>query len=230
MPLLIDALKDSDVKVREAAALALGRIGPAARPAIKPLIAVLGIPPSPASLDRQASLRALQAIGVNAVPALVEALQQKDRSVRDGAGQVLVQIGPKAKDASPALVALLKDGDEAVGHQAMLVLNAIGADAVPALLAGFKDVDNQKAYLVLGRLHEKGAKAVPDLIQALHDKDPEMRQRAAEALGLIGLAAVDAAPALKEALQDQSMGVRRAAAEALTRMGQKTQAGGGNKP
>jgi HEAT repeat protein len=59
---------------------------------------------------------------------------------------------------------------------------------------------------------------VPLLRDALRDPDPELRWRAAEALGRIGPGARDAVPDLTAALKDPDEAVRRWAAWALGRV------------
>jgi HEAT repeat protein len=56
---------------------------------------------------------------------------------------------------------------------------------------------------------------VPGLIEALGDKDPRLRQRAAEELAKSGPYAQEAMPALKKAMQDEDRGVREAVANTL---------------
>src|SRR5687767_11254422 len=52
---------------------------------------------------------ALKENGAKAVPALVEALQGGDEPTRRGAARALQMLGPAAREAVPALVAVLKD-------------------------------------------------------------------------------------------------------------------------
>ena len=94
---------------------------------------------------------------MDAVPALIQTLQNQDISVRGNAANVLGQIGEEAVDAVPALTLALQDLDPEVHQYVAWALGMIG----------------------------KGAKdAVPVLIQAL--KDPEVRDSAAKALKKIG--------------------------------------------
>ncbi|HUE69553.1 MAG TPA: HEAT repeat domain-containing protein [Pirellulaceae bacterium] len=92
--------------------------------------------PTPKS-EQQLAADALTRIGPPAVPMLVEALRGTDDEVRRQACQVLVRMGPDAKEAVPELVNLLDDPDEDLRRMAATALGRIGPDAgeaVPALM------------------------------------------------------------------------------------------------
>lgn len=69
----------------------------------------------------------------------------------------------------------------------------------------------------LERLLLQTLSAVATLIQALQDANPEIRQDAAEALGVIGVAT--AVPLLSQLLRDETLPVRQAATDALRKIG-----------
>ncbi len=87
------------------------------------------------------------------VPALVEALQDPDKAVRQYSAGALAEVG---KDAVEPLLAALKDKDAARRANAAYVLGHLGADA--------------------------RADALPLLIKALKDESKEVRVRAAFAI------------------------------------------------
>lgn len=92
--------------------------------------------PAPKS-EQQLAADALTRIGPPAVPMLVEALRGTDDEVRRQACQVLMRMGPDAKEAVPELVNLLDDQDEDLRRMAATALGRIGPDAgeaVPALM------------------------------------------------------------------------------------------------
>lgn len=68
----------------------------------------------------------------------------------------------------------------------------------------------------LGRI---GSAAVPELTKELNDRDPEVRERAANVLARIGPAAKQAVPDLVAALEDDDEAVRKSAALALGQIG-----------
>lgn len=87
--------------------------------------------------EQQVAAEALGQIGSRAVPQLVQALKSPEPSVRRQAVDVLMRMGPDAKDAVPELTRLLEDEDEGVRKMASRALGRIGpeaADAVPALM------------------------------------------------------------------------------------------------
>ena len=61
----------------------------------------------------------------DAVPALIQALQDQDSNVRNNAARALGSIGEGAVDAVPALIQLLKDQDEWVRINAAWALEEI---------------------------------------------------------------------------------------------------------
>jgi len=89
--------------------------------------------------------------------ALIDTLEDPDRSVRAGAAQALGNIGRYAYPAIPALIRVLKDNDSTVRFHAIEALGKIGPashPAVPALTAILKEkVSNE-------RLNERSAAAV----------------------------------------------------------------------
>jgi len=82
------------------------------------------------------------------------------------------QLGPKAAETAPALIAALKSEDLVVRQNAAAALGHLGPDAAQA--------------------------AVPALTEALGDPEESVRRFAADALGNLGPAAASAIPALEE--------------------------------
>ena len=71
---------------------------------------------------------------------LIEALDHPGSDVRDCCARALGEIGPKAKEAVPALIGAL--GDKSVRGNAIIALGKMGPaakDAIPALRALEKD-------------------------------------------------------------------------------------------
>jgi hypothetical protein len=96
---------------QQAAADALGRIGP---PAVPPLVAALE------SSDPQTRLRAAEVLArmgsdaKDAAPALTRLLDDPDEQIRKAATRALGRIGPAAEEAVPALVRALLESDSRV--------------------------------------------------------------------------------------------------------------------
>jgi len=108
--LLGNALRDSDEKVREAAAVALSRIGDPGRDALLSALA------EPRSEVQVAVSKGLAQVGEKAIPGLVKSLSSPQPSVRYMAASALGQMGPRARDALPALEALRTDPDATVRY------------------------------------------------------------------------------------------------------------------
>ena len=143
---------------------------------------------------RKAAARRLGEIGPEAkaaVPALVEALKDKDdESLREAALMSLIKINPNPKTVIPAFIEALKDTSRFVRYLAASALDRFGSEA---------------------------RAAVPNLIELLSNKkeDVEVRREAARTLGRIGSEAKPAVPALIEALKDADDSIRLYAAFSL---------------
>ncbi|MHA1355369.1 MAG: HEAT repeat domain-containing protein, partial [Candidatus Heimdallarchaeota archaeon] len=128
-----------------------------------------------------------------AVPALIEALEDKCINVRIYSAYALGSIGKNAELAVPALIVALK-------HD-------------------YLDLCCTAAW-ALAEMGEKAEPAVPSLIKALKGKEG-LRREAARALAEIGEKAEPAVQALIEALNDKSGGVQYEAARAISRFGEE---------
>jgi HEAT repeat protein len=97
VPVLIDALHDSDAGVRKAVANALGKVDPDVKLAVPALTDALK---DKASLVRQAAAGALGLLGPDAkdaVPALRETQKDSDRAVSRAAGMAIQRIMGRGK-------------------------------------------------------------------------------------------------------------------------------------
>jgi hypothetical protein len=123
-----------------------------------------------------------------AIPGLVKGLKHADSKIRVQAAAGLGRlIGPEVRSAIPSLRWALSDKEAAVRHLAAVALADLGeADA-----------------------------AVGALGEALSSAAPDVRLRAAEALGRLGVGAKVAVPALLEALKDVDTLVSETAATVL---------------
>jgi hypothetical protein len=143
------------------------------------------------------------------VAGLVEKVKKGD--VR--AAWTLGEMGPKAKDAIPALIEALNKAPmpgESLPDNAALALGKIGPDAVPPLLEVLKDKKADKAWphaATALKVIGPGAKdAVPVLVEvAKSSKDPLAPLLAVDAIGAIGPKAKEAVPALVELLRHNQL-------------------------
>ncbi len=177
IPALIDALDDDNFPLKVTNVLA--EYG---SPAIEPLIRAMK---SPKAIVRRGAMGALEFITprpTNAIPALIEALKDRDENARYQAIESLATIGIPGDKATLGLVAKVLKDDSVEVRCAMLhtFWSWYGMGGRPAPPA-----------------------AIPLLIDALNDKNPEVRDEALDAIAPMGPSAKDAAPALIEALRSK---------------------------
>jgi len=189
-------LKSTDYKVRLDATVALGYSEKDHAEVINTLIGLL-------KDDTAVSVRAAaaQALGTlwmrgvvearNAIPNLIDALNDKESRVREESVKALMLIGTDRKDlVVEQLIALL--GDRTKGNEL-------------------------EAAMALGVLGDP--KAVPALIATLDHSHPATRLYVVNALGKIGQEAKDALPKLEAiAKEDKDEGVRQAAERAINKI------------
>jgi tRNA A-37 threonylcarbamoyl transferase component Bud32 len=210
---LIAALEDPDFWVGEAAADALRKITGTPEPqrerrnrSREPS----GIPPAVQNLlaamqDPKSRWMAVVAVGEmgsaarEAIPALIEALEDEDVAIRWDAAKALGKMGPAAAGAVPALAAVIHQQSDAIVRQyAVAALGRIGPPAkaaVPALIGALKERASHLDEQAGDALVSIGPAAVPALIEAMKDDDPQVRLKAATALTRIA-GAVPAGSAL----------------------------------
>jgi HEAT repeat protein len=233
-----DVLKNGKTaRARSAAAEAIGTRYGSGIPSIPALKAALG---DTEFAVRFAAALALVQIGyhdgaghVDAIPALVEGLQQKSEDVRIKASRNLLQTKSAAKGAIPALAKLLDDKVSEVRFEAALALVGIdpskAAGGVPALIAGVEsDNDNTvlraaKALAVLGPVAKSAA---PALLKKCDTQYPQWRQHAAAALARVDPAQTPkAVEVLVDLIKDRKAGAaHRDAITALRRIGPNAKA------
>jgi HEAT repeat protein len=186
------------------------------------ILKIFGIQPLKKVLKRESRelragvARALGEIGdARAVEALIEALKDEDRGVRERSIDALVKIAKKDLGVVDKLIKALKDEDSDVRRGIAEVLDKIGLEP--------RNYEERILYYIAKQnwyeCVEMGSFAVEFLIERLKDKDSYVRENVAWALGEIGDSrAVDA---LIEALKDEDSDVRSSVAEALGELGWK---------
>jgi HEAT repeat protein len=152
-----------------------------------------------------------------AVPALIETFNDDpDPMVRINAGEALGVVG-----AEPAVVHLLSALRNPTRFQQVRVaevLSRMGMTAVPALTAAIDDDDVRIIALALDILADIGWMSdFEPAVRALTHASPEVRARAAEALGRAG--ALDAIDAVMSAANDPAWFVRVRVMKALQALG-----------
>jgi len=197
---LADCLRSADEVLRFHAAMALGKIGPAAVPALRGLLAS-GNPEV-----RGAALDALGFAGAGASGALedVRALLASGGPSSEAAAYAMIKISGDASAGLPSLLAQLEAADErgrariverigtlrkAAGGTTSQLTSSLSDDPAPDVRGA--------AALALARTGTTGPETLAALSQALSDPEPEVRAQAGIALSALGTAAASVLPALR---------------------------------
>ncbi|MCX6930091.1 MAG: HEAT repeat domain-containing protein [Verrucomicrobia bacterium] len=221
VPALI-AIYDANISPasQDAALVALGAIGPTAKPALPSLLRTLA---DTNNYARLACVRALASIHAElglVVPALVKSLSDPHFGVRMLAAEALGQFGADAQPAVPALVEIY-DRNTVDSLQAATTLGLIGPAArlaVPSLSRGLTNANlelRRLSILSLGRIHAVPQLVVPALIRCLGDTGANIQFFSIMALGQYGPEATSALPALTNLLLDPNPNIRLEVTNAL---------------
>ena len=126
---------------------------------------------------------------LQAVPWLIQALEDPSDMVKQGAAEVLGKLGHQAAPAAVPLTRMLRDDNHHVRWEAALALANINPGAVelvmPVLLEALQQhhrIFRCKAAAGLGNLGSAARRAVPQLIRAAQDREDIVRYAAANAL------------------------------------------------
>jgi HEAT repeat protein len=202
---LLERLKAEKPVDRMEAAGAIGRLGPAARPAVAVLTAAF--PQEKDPFARRAMIMALGAIGPEARPAVPTLLA----AIRDGYGSVddlvgfeasaaLAKVDPNYAATTTLVVAMIKDANPGSRGQAAGLVRLLGIKGEPmmsALLAATRDPTagvRREALRSIMFLKPDPATVVPPLVAGLEEPDKYWREYVATALAGLG---PDARPAIK---------------------------------
>ncbi len=160
---------------------------------------------------RDAAYKALIEVGPPAVPALIGTLNDDDPAIREYAAATLGGIGDMR--AVKPLTAML-DGSRRRRYIAAWALGELKAAGATGLLVKSLGDKNDAVQRESARaLMKIGPPAVPALITALDDPNPDVREYAARALGVIEDKRAE--EPLVKALGDKNPGVAASAALAL---------------
>ena len=168
LPKLVNALSDTNPRMRGLAAQALGRLGAEARTSLPQLAGAVS---DSSAYVRKLAVSALGNIGPEvkrAVPELTKALGDIDPYIRCGAAEILGETGAEAGSAVPGLISMLGDRDPSVRHCSIVALGRIGPGAeraIPELSRIFLLKEEQRPLLAgaLGNMGAAGALALTRL-------------------------------------------------------------------
>jgi HEAT repeat protein len=182
---------DQDIRVRRATLDFLEALEDGAAPAVDVLAVALA---DPDRFIRWAAARTLGKVGPIApeltVPPLAKLLgPNEDADVREAVADTLRHYGPYAKEALPALIAIMNNGDAATREAVIRAVISVGgpeaSEAIPALRVALKS-DNANVRRVaadaLGNLGGRAMAAIDDLRDRLMDDDMDVRTAASEAI------------------------------------------------
>ncbi|MBI3610093.1 MAG: HEAT repeat domain-containing protein [Nitrospirae bacterium] len=203
---LLEALDQSDEKVRLAAVKALGWMGDATAAS-----RVVKMIDSPLCED---AVKALIRMKQGAADVLLQELAAAAEVTREGIARVFGEIGDRR--SVNALIRLLNDPNGHVRQTAALALGRIqdpsSAKAIVDLLADQYVSVQESAIQALGLL--KNPVVVARLIELLESDKPALRCNAIKVIGK--MKAAEALPKLAFCLKDEDPTVRRSAVEALS--------------
>jgi HEAT repeat protein len=156
-----------------------------------------------------------------AVPALLEALKDKDRSLRIQVLYALNGATINDKRLLPTLIEVLKKDESVEMRQAAVsLLPRFGEDALPHLKLALTDKDENLRWMAansLGQLGPAAKKAIPDLVQvAKRDASANVRAYAVQAIAQTGPESVDI---LVEFLKEKDSSVRQIVVTVLGQFG-----------
>jgi HEAT repeat protein len=173
-------------------------------------------------------VRAIEEMGENAVPPLIEAMNQGNTRLRHQAIEILGRIGNDAHTATPHLIEALTDSEAQIRRNAAWALGRVGEeanDSIPSLLTTARDHQwdvRADAVWAMGKVVEDNGEWGPidgELVDAvidfLGDESHHVRWSAAWSLARFGPSAEAAVEALAKALEDYHPKVRASAAAAL---------------
>jgi HEAT repeat protein len=225
-PVVIDALcrrllEDDSVWVQAHAALALGKLGPAAATAGGPLLR--------ATQTGEVSVReqAMRAIAMIQPPesmtALAEGLKDASGEIRKVASAGLMKAAEIPPEVVPGLIDALRDPEVHVRANAAHVLgrlDALPADAIPLLIACTADPSDGLRMNAAMALKLAPAGAAGEAMQRLvEDANVRIRLIAASVLLPVDPANAKAGAAVVEALSDPAVRLRKAALQLVESLG-----------
>jgi len=190
--MLTGILGSGPPKARIQAAALLGKLGPAAAPAVPALAEALGA-------KEDVGVRGMAAIALGRIgPSARDALVMLDKALHDR--DVRVQVA--------ASLAIYGITDETTGPTRVL-------------FRAFTSPDPDVRAMVADAFEEMGTPILPFLVRSLASEDETTRANAAKTLTAMGPAAEEARGALQNCLEDPSENVRAAAAAALARLDER---------
>jgi len=221
---LIATVDSEDVELSRRSIRALGKLGPAASPAVASLTKQLD---SDSIQIRAYAAYALGEIGETnpeMIAKLIELVGHERPIVRRTVLKALLKLDVDPEVSLPIFVRMLENSDPSTVMTVLHQLADMGPQSIPRLKRALEhDRAAYWATLVAAEMGSDAAPLVPELTKALDNKDPQTRMHALIALGEIG---PESKPAMERGIEllnsDKAMSVKYAAAYALAAMEQPT--------
>ena len=167
LPDLVSSIDDDDAKVREAAAQAIGNMGPDA------LTTLTGMLSHHDKYVRRHAVWAMGKLGPLAKPSLPDlcaTLKNSDPRTASGAAQAIGNMGADGSDAIPALAEAMRGTNIVLCRLAAKALSQIGQPALSTLISHLQHSDpfvRGESALAIGWMGPVARSAVPVLTQVV---------------------------------------------------------------
>jgi HEAT repeat protein len=194
----IERLRDPDIRVRSDAVNQISQMRSKAGPATSSLVVLLRDPALGGTLTPDAlqlrkvaiiTLREMGPAAREAIPALMELLDDPDSGTRMEVMKALRSIGPDPRTAVLALAKTIEDDFRLVRVEAATMMRGLDRRALKR-----------------------------ELSEAMSDKRPSVRIGVVQVIGELGVDGKDLAPVLRKACSDPNSNVANAARQSLARL------------
>ena len=174
----------------------------------------------PDNKTRELAAEALQALGSNAVPALVDLLHTHNQIYERPLGETARRIPMSLRTNLLAHVSLgTSGGKRFAAATALGFLGTNASSAIPDLLDTLDDTVGHVGWAAAAALGNIGSNAVPALMQLATNHDWKLTHKAVYALGVAGTNAAEATPVLLNTLRSTNESVRSSARYSLSMIG-----------
>jgi HEAT repeat protein len=223
-PAVLNQLMDRRAAVRSQAAATLGLIRSYRPEVIQSLLKIV-VDDRENKQVRTRAARALASIGAPAAGYLGIVIRSAPLYLRKVAVKICLSMGPEAKDAVDALIAVVdkknEDGDlRLLAIRALMRMGPAAKSAIGVLIRELEVNDTSDGHNAVSKaLLAMGTAAVPALVQAMDSHSWPIRRSAAFILGEIGSPAAGAVAKLVASLGVPDLQLRTTSLEALGKMG-----------
>ncbi|WP_422930458.1 HEAT repeat domain-containing protein [Singulisphaera sp. PoT] len=221
VPRLLEGLKSPEPRVKQASALALGKIRPVSQGTAQALTVGLSDHEPEVKAAFLTSIGLLGPRAAESAPAVRNMLKDESAEIRVKAIDILAHSAPRDEVLVRDISGMLNDAEPKVQRQAIDILRSmgpLGRNSLPEIIAklGSPDMDVRLAAAeYVGSFGQAASNAVPALGALLDDPSPKIRTIAALTLGKLGKAAQPTFERLAPLMDAKEFEVREAAALAL---------------